>query len=269
VRLGDRVRGSLSYNLNSFPGRAPDEDPEEGIAGYIHAPSFAAASMVIENPRSGVDLEVISDPYHGALTWVFNNTGLFFDSNTDSLVVWQPARLGRGPDAELAVIEVQLEGPPNRFTGTDLPAQLDLDDWPDALMTILPFLDGDSTRVYCQINSLTPIDLPIVPGDYDGDADADAHDYAVWRATFGPPIPPGIPILDADGNGSGGIDAADYVVWRNGANVGAMAAGGIDGAMNPTYVAVPEPSPLQLTALAILICAMTGRHAFRLPEHSL
>jgi hypothetical protein len=41
----------------------------------------------------------------------------------------------------------------------------------------------DTSTIEAQINQLTPVNLPIVPGDYDGDADVDAQDYTVWSIT--------------------------------------------------------------------------------------
>lgn len=72
-----------------------------------------------------------------------------------------------------------------------------------------------------------------LPGDYDGDGDVDAADYALWSDDFGTNNPA------ADGNGDGLVSAADYTIWR-------------DAFETATAAAVPEPSSLAL-GIAILI----------------
>jgi hypothetical protein len=78
---------------------------------------------------------------------------------------------------------------------------------------------------------------PAVPGDYDGNGTVDAVDYLVWKAAYGTDDPA------ADGNLDGVVDAADYTVWRNhlASSLGSAGATSI----------VPEPSPVQLSVLAI------------------
>jgi hypothetical protein len=65
-------------------------------------------------------------------------------------------------------------------------------------------------------------------GDFDGDHDVDANDYAVWRATLGSTSD-----LRADANGNGLIDTGDYVLWRK-----KTSASGSGTLVNTT---VPEP----------------------------
>lgn len=76
-------------------------------------------------------------------------------------------------------------------------------------------------------------------GDYDGDGDTDANDYAVWANTLGTSGK-----VRADGNGDQLVDAADYVLWRKLATGGG--SGGAIGAV------VPEPSAVYLLAILIL-----------------
>lgn len=83
-------------------------------------------------------------------------------------------------------------------------------------------------------------------GDYDGDLDVDADDYAKWSDTYGAQM------LNlgggADANADGRIDAADYTVWRDnytGPNLFA-----------PT--AAPEPGTLAIAAL-IAVAGASGR----------
>jgi hypothetical protein len=80
-------------------------------------------------------------------------------------------------------------------------------------------------------------------GDFDGDGDTDASDYAVWANTLGSSGK-----VRADGNGDQLVDAADYVLWRKMA--GPAAAGGA--AINES---VPEPSAELLLLIAALVIA--------------
>ncbi len=70
-------------------------------------------------------------------------------------------------------------------------------------------------------------------GDYDGDLDVDANDYALWELTYGSPV-----VLIADGNDDGVVDAADYTIWRD--NLTPAAA-----------VSVPEPAAGWLALVAL------------------
>ena len=74
------------------------------------------------------------------------------------------------------------------------------------------------------------LSLMDVMGDYDGDRDVDADDYAVWIASFGM-----TGNLPADGNNDGVVNTSDYVVWRR-----AMSTAG-GGAVASMSFAVPEP----------------------------
>jgi len=91
-------------------------------------------------------------------------------------------------------------------------------------------------------------------GDYDGDGDVTANDYAVWRATFGAET-----VLvgsAADGNYDGIVDIADFVVWRK--NFG---AGG--GGVELTALGVPEPTTNALMALATVTLCCCHRSTLR------
>jgi hypothetical protein len=80
-------------------------------------------------------------------------------------------------------------------------------------------------------------------GDYDGDGDTDANDYAVWANSLG-----STGKTRADGNGDQIVDAADYVLWRKLA--GAARAGGT---VAPGQI--PEPSAAWLLLIAALVLA--------------
>ena len=86
---------------------------------------------------------------------------------------------------------------------------------------------------------------PAEPGDYNGDGNVDAGDYAVWRGAFGTTD------AYADGNRDGQVDAADYVLWRHHSQ--AEAASGVGGA------AIPEPSSLLLMITQLLVLSARRR----------
>ena len=54
VRLGDKVRGTLAYNCEQ---QSLWDDFFFGTAYYFHGATFPLTEMVVENPRTGVDLE--------------------------------------------------------------------------------------------------------------------------------------------------------------------------------------------------------------------
>jgi hypothetical protein len=80
---------------------------------------------------------------------------------------------------------------------------------------------------------------PTVPGDYDGNGDVNAADYAVWKSAYGTNDP------YADGNLDGIVDAVDYTVWRNHLGL-SLGSGGIAAPI------VPEPSASTLASLTFV-----------------
>jgi hypothetical protein len=84
-------------------------------------------------------------------------------------------------------------------------------------------------------------------GDYDGDGEFGAGDYALWKSTFGSRTN-----LAADGNGNGVVDAGDYTVWRD--HSGPTGSAG-------SVTAVPEPSAGALIALGCV--AILARRKLR------
>lgn len=89
--------------------------------------------------------------------------------------------------------------------------------------------------------------LAPLAGDYDGDSDVDADDYAKWRDTYGAQM------LNlgggADGNADGRVDAADFTIWRDnytGSNL-----------FSPT--AAPEPAAALLLSIALLAAGQSRR----------
>ena len=121
------------------------------------------------------------------------------------------------------------------WTGTRSNGRVDLscDDWTSrsrsastarAGATIAPFSGGNtqSCDLLGHLFGVSPrFVVPFsLPGDYDGNTQVDARDYAEWRDSFSQSVAPG---AGADGNGDGTIGAADFVVWRDnlGSQIGA------------------------------------------------
>jgi hypothetical protein len=241
TRLGDTVRGSLSYNLNSY---FYDIGNDSGF--YPHAPTFPLTEMVIENPRTGIDLEFVREPRYDPEVYVLNDEE-FSDNNT--IFTTQPVRVPDGADPTWTpIVSVYLEGPSDALASRHLPPQLDLDDWPIALIGFSNKIATaiSDTIIDAEIYSLTPIAVSMVPGDFDADGDVDPDDYAIWRSTFG-----STEWRDADASGNGQVDAADYVVWRNNASRVSLS--------NPGATVPESTSATLLLPLAIVIAAAGSR----------
>jgi hypothetical protein len=96
------------------------------------------------------------------------------------------------------------------------------------------------------------VDVPQVPGDYNGDGVVNAADYTVWRDHLGSEVN-----TEIDGDKSGIVDEGDYEVWKQnfGQHAGAGALGGAGNA------AVPEPATSVLALLATALLTLChGRH---------
>jgi probable HAF family extracellular repeat protein len=279
LRLGDTVRGTLAYNLNSdFI-----DFESEGSGVYVHGPTFPVTEMVIENPRTGVDLEFrVDESMQESQVFMLNDWQDFgWPEHADRISTSQPVLVpvevpdGVGDGFGLPILEVLLHGPVDTIPSGQLPLELNLDDWPLADISFYDnwIYDISDTRIEAQIYSLTPVTFESVAGDFDADADADERDYAIWRSNFG-----STEFLDADADGSGVIDAADYVVWRHqaGPHVAESAVADSDRAARRDglpYAAVPEPSTLVAALSALLPFGFrrrryrnaAGRHTLRLP----
>jgi hypothetical protein len=85
----------------------------------------------------------------------------------------------------------------------------------------------------------TPLDEPDLPGDFDGDGDADEDDFMIWRGSFG--ASSGATLSQGDGNHNGSVDAADYTVWRDNYRDSGL------GTASASITSVPEPTSIVLS----------------------
>ena len=247
VRLGDPVRGWVSFDL----GSELDEDFSYGnVSSYSNLPGFHGVSMVIENPRSGAETQFIEDRRFdaispGTLVSIAND-----DDDPDfGLVDWIAVDVAVLPPpgwtSGFADIAVVFAGPSTVLSDASLPGELNLDDWPQAIIELRDnFLHQDPTEIIAEIYSLTPV--VVTPGDYDSNGIVDLADYDLWRRAFnGDESWPGV--HNGDGNGDGAVDAADFVIWR--ANLGRTS----DSA-STAIGRVPEPG----TTILLLLAAALG-----------
>jgi hypothetical protein len=78
-----------------------------------------------------------------------------------------------------------------------------------------------------------------LPGDYDGDEDADGSDFLAWQRTLGSTT-----ALAADGSVNDVVDAADLTVWRD--NFGRVTP-----TVTSATTAIPEPASLLLAMFGV------------------
>lgn len=121
-------------------------------------------------------------------------------------------------------------------------------DAPNGTVTIdsIWFNGAGNAQIYLDNVSHNPLGLlaaASIAGDYNGDGAVNAADYDLWRASLGNAVTPG---TKADGSGNGIIDAADYIVWRK------LMSAATGHALVPAPP-IPEPTPLLLSLLAILL----------------
>jgi hypothetical protein len=192
VRLGDPVRGFLSYDLATPPF---DDDPE--WTWYDHDPAtFAVAGMTVENPRDGTEIKFAperDEPY----------VEVYTDDELDWVTAYQAVRRPVGYSGSTAEVLIDLIAPPDLLPDSRLPPTLDLNDWPEATIYFGTFSD-DASSIYAEIHTLRSVDPPTLPGDFNGNRSVDASDYVAWR----------------DGLGSQYTEA-NYEVWK--ANFGGPA----------------------------------------------
>jgi hypothetical protein len=250
VRLGDNVRGTMAYNLNA--NRLWDES--FSLAYFFHGATFPVTEMVIENPRTGVDLEFKLDEAGGeSAVYLEKDQGApgsesdyFYTSQPVLVPVPLPSEIG--DDFGFPSVEVFLGGPRGTLANTKLPSELDLNDWS---LADISFYDNwtysiSDTRLEATIYSLTPVPFESVPGDFDADGDADARDYTIWGTQFGN-SEIDEDAMDSDASGNGEIDAADYVVWRHAVAQNA-----------PNNASIPEPATI-LSLMTALVVGLARR----------
>lgn len=252
VRIGDNVRGALRYSLATEP-----EAAEPGVTAYSHAPWFSMISMAIENPRLGKTTEfAVANEGDGSYAdvLVFDdydpfNTGELFDSLFAVKSVTPPL----GFDAAFPSVSISLIGPATTLTGSSLPAQLDLDDWQDAVILFGDPLDeaGKYGSILSEINAITPL----AAGDFNQDGIVDAADLAAWQHEFGAERGT---LADADGDGD--ADGDDFLLWQRELRAADEAESFLVAAPS---VAVPEPNPLSSSTLILIgLCLRThGRRS--------
>jgi glucose/arabinose dehydrogenase len=92
-------------------------------------------------------------------------------------------------------------------------------------------------------------------GDFEGDADVDGDDLAIWNTGFGTEI--GATRTSGDANADGAVDGADFLLWQQNLGWSALNVG------SPT-TGVPEPASAgTMIGLALAMCGACRRRANR------
>jgi hypothetical protein len=156
----------------------------------------------------------------------------------DSVILLQPVVPPQGFSGSSPAITVDLSGPPATLPTTDLPAELMLDDWPDALIWFGDVNDteGMYSSITAEIYSLMSVATPPLVGDYNDNDTVDAADYVVWRKGVG--VEP---------------TQENYNLWRT--HFGQTAGSG-----SLADVTVPEPA----SALLLIVGAVAIRRERRI-----
>jgi hypothetical protein len=233
VRLGDPVRGTFGYDLETVP------DSGDDYAWYNAPAGFRGLQVAIENPRTETQIKyvpLVSDTSDSWVeVWSYDDTEPPGDEDENGVHLYQFTELPNPdwPDSDFIAMWFNRPGVSTDFS---LPTSYDLDDWPFAVV----FLWADpnpGSGITAEIHTLTPVP----PGDYNLDGNVDAQDYDLWRSDYGVSG-----YSDADGNRDGHIDAADYVAWRNAFVQNAANRDPV----NP--VSAPEPAGLVMLIFAML-----------------
>ena len=169
--------------------------------------------MTFINPRTGDEI-VLENGGTPGIVFVTNDLDDLSAPAPDTLafdqqVIWP----GDAAEGFLGVIF----GSETALDDTTLPDTIDLDDWPLANILYLAGDDDFGEFILAQVTSITPVEVPTLPGDFNEDGVVDAVDYNVWRGGLGDLY-----------------SVTDYEVWK--ANFGATGLGTTAGG---TYV--PEP----------------------------
>jgi hypothetical protein len=222
VRLGDPVRGTLTYDVNNF----------------LYPAWFGVVTMTIENPRTGGELNFGKDVagIWGDIYWF----DAFPDVTTnDDVEFIQSVVPPAGVPAIDPVVFASFSGPPRVLSGENPLEDLNLDDWPVALLSFLDFDDSITTYIDAEINALTPIVTPLSAADFDYDGDVDAGDLYGWTRSFGSADSH---VADADLDGD--ADGADFLAWQRQL--------GIDAGLSTSRDVVPEPDALLIALLGLI-----------------
>ena len=148
VRLGDPLRGFLSYDLNAVPD---DENPNNVF--YEHDLSFEVAGMVIDNPRDGSEIGFLPDTELGGFVNIINDGEDPDLGLTDSVAALQAVLPPNGvPGFFPPFATVAFIGPPEVLGDASLPLELHLEDWPDAVIGYIDIFSG--AFVFAEIHTL-------------------------------------------------------------------------------------------------------------------
>jgi hypothetical protein len=152
VRVGDPVRGFLSYDLST---QGDDTDPNDVF--YEHDPTFQVVGMVIENPRDGTEIGFVPDnTFLPAIVEVINDGEDEMTGPFDDIIALQTVLPPGGTGEFLfAIVGVDLFGPPDVLSDASLPTALNLDDWPEASIVYLDVLT--ETFIFAEVRTLTPV----------------------------------------------------------------------------------------------------------------
>jgi len=111
-------------------------------------------------------------------------------------------------------------------------------------------VDFDELRIGTTWASVTPAATETPTGDFDGDGDADGHDFLTWQSNYGRT---GAALNQGDADLNGTVNDADFAIWKSEFGQTNLAA--------PAGSAVPEP-----TSLAAALFAIAAAGALRRPS---
>jgi uncharacterized membrane protein len=229
VRLGDPVKGFLSYDAAAVPA---EPDPNDVL--YEFQP-FVVAGMTIENPRDNSRIELEPDREILAFVEIFNDVNNPMVGKFDGVSALQSMVSPKGFTGFATSVGVDLYGPPSVLSSTNLPTTLKLDDWPEATIAFYDAFGGPSSYLVAEIHTLTPVTPPTVPGDFNGNGYVDTADYVAWRDRLGSTYA-----------------QTDYDVWRANFGQAAAIATTVPGSAGGSNAAVPEASTLVLVGLILV-----------------
>ena len=205
--------------------------PEGDAVNYVFLP-YATQNLVAG--RVNPDGSLVNSTDTGAFTLVRAAEGeylLTIDGRTadEGMLLLN----GTGPDGSLDnYLVYEKEGNSFRILGLDMITSAD-----SGLGELVDL--EDTSFSFAFIDYITPPTLPdsSLPGDFDGDGDADGRDFLAWQR----------------GESPSPLSAADLADWQAAYNGGALSA---------SATAVPEPTTC-VTLLGLVIAALTGRRCIR------